>query len=155
MRRQVIVCALVVAAAIMPAGAGAGGKVGFAGAGKAGSVGARGPAGFFFVRRSATPTDVAVFSGLAMGFHAAGNTYGGIWRDDPTYLIVDATPPDAQVFLNGRRLGSAGELIARALPISLGQHAVQVEAPGYRTRVLHFVADGSFPVRIRTTLTAD
>lgn len=122
-------------------------------------VRAGGPAGFF-ARGSFSGADAAVaggvFGGLAVGFSAAGDAYRGVgWREDPATLIIDATPPDAQVYLDGRRLGTAGELVAHALPISLGPHAVQIHAPGFRPRLLQFVADGTFPVRVRATLTAD
>ena len=124
-----------------------------------GSAGAGGRAGFFF-RGSFSGGDAAVagsvFSGVALGFAGAGAAYGGAgWREDPATLIVDATPPDARVYLDGRPLGTAGELVARALPISLGPHAVQVQAPGLRPRAWQFVADGSFPIRIRATLSSD
>jgi len=121
-----------------------------------GVAAAGGPAGFFF-RGSFSGSDAAVaggvFSGVALGFSGAGAAYRGTgWRDDPATLIVDATPPEAWVYLDGRPLGTAGELVARALPISLGPHAVHVQAPGLRPRAWQFVADGSFPIRIRATL---
>ena len=117
-----------------------------------------GPAGFF-ARGSFSGGDAAVaggvFSAVAIGFSAAGNTYPGGWREDPATLIVDASPADAWVFLDGRPLGTAGELVARGLPLSLGPHVIQVQAPGYRTRAWQFVADGSFPVRVHATLSPD
>ena len=124
-----------------------------------GVAAAGGPAGFFF-RGSFSGSDAAVaggvFSGVALGFSGAGAAYRGTgWRDDPATLIVDATPPDALVYLDGRSLATAGELVARALRISLGPHAVHVQAPGFRPRAWHFVADGTFPVRIRTALSAN
>ena len=97
-----------------------------------------------------------VFGGAALIFGAAGEAYRWDgWRGDSTFLIVDATPPDAQVYLDGRRLGLAGELVARALPVSYGRHTVQCVAPGYRPWAAQFVADGSFPVRLRTALTRE
>jgi hypothetical protein len=56
------------------------------------------------------------------------------------------------VYLDGRFLGVAGELIARALPVGLGPHIVHVVAPGFHPWAERFVADGSFPTRIRATL---
>jgi hypothetical protein len=97
-----------------------------------------------------------VFGGAALIFGAAGEAY--YWergRGDSTFLIVDATPPDASVYLDGRRLGLAGELVARALPVSYGLHAVHVVAPGFRPWAAQFVADGSFPVRVRAALTRE
>jgi len=122
-----------------------------------GTASAGGPA--FFVRGSFSGSDAAaagaVFGGLALGFSAAGETYRGGWREDPATLIVDAAPAEARVFLDGRPLGLAGELVARGLPISLGPHVVDVQAPGFRSRAWRFVADGSFPIRIRAALSAE
>jgi hypothetical protein len=118
---------------------------------------AAGPAGVFaFGRFSGGDAAVAggVFGGLALGFGAAGEAERGRgWRDDPALLIVDASPHDAEVYLDGRRLGAAGELVALVLPLAHGAHTVQVVAPGHRPWARQFVADGAFPIRIRATLT--
>ena len=95
-----------------------------------------------------------VLGGAALVFGAAGDAYG--WdrmRGDSTFLIVDATPPDAQVYLDGRRLGVAGALVARALPVTYGRHTVQIVATGFLPWTAQFVVDGSFPVHLRATLT--
>ena len=74
----------------------------------------------------------------------------------PVYLIVDATPPDAQVFLDGRLLGSGRDLVARAFPLAAGTHALEIVAPGFRPHVSQFaVAAGSFPARFRVALTPE
>lgn len=105
---------------------------------------------------SAAGIAAGAFAGAAIMFGAAGEAYRwGGWPGDSTFLIVDATPPDAHVYLDGRRLGLAGELVARALPVSYGPHAVQIVAPGFRPWAARFVADGSFPVRLRATLTQE
>ena len=122
-----------------------------------GRASAGGPAGFvLFGRFSGSEAAVAagVFGGAALAFGAAGEaTRDWGWRDDPALLIVDASPHDAEVYLDGRRLGMAGELVALALPVAHGAHTVQVVAPGHRPWARHFVADGAFPIRIRATLT--
>jgi hypothetical protein len=139
---------VVLAALVLPPAAGAGG----------GFRVHSGPRSFRF-KGSFSGSDAAIaggaFSAAALGFGAAGSTYEGGWREDPAFLIIDATPPDADVYLNGRRIGSAGSLVARALPIPLGPHVVQVHAAGFRPRAVKFVADGSFPVRVRLPLTAE
>jgi hypothetical protein len=125
----------------------------------AGRAAAGGPAGFFlFGRFSGGDAAVAagVFGATALGFAAAGTVERGpAWRDDPPLLIVDASPPDAQVYLDGRPLGAAGALVALALPVPHGTHTVHVVAPGYRPWARQFVADGTFPVRIRAALTRE
>jgi len=100
----------------------------------------------------ATASTGAVAAGaLIFGAGAMGSSGEG-WRDDPALFTVDATPADALVYLDGRFLGVAGELIARALPVPFGPHTIQVVAPGFRPWAERFVADGSFPTRIRATL---
>ncbi|MBI3625725.1 MAG: PEGA domain-containing protein [Candidatus Rokubacteria bacterium] len=74
----------------------------------------------------------------------------------PIYLIVDANPLDAQVFLDGRLLGTASDLVARAFPLNPGRHAIEIVAPGFRPYAAKFsVVPGSFPARFRVALTPD
>jgi hypothetical protein len=118
---------------------------------------AGGPGGFFvFGRFSGSDAAIAggVFAATALSFAAAGEAERGrAWRDEPALLIVDASPHDAQVYLDGRPLGAAGALVALALPVPRGAHTVHVVAPGHRPWARRFVADGAFPVRIRAALT--
>jgi hypothetical protein len=79
----------------------------------------------------------------------AAATSGG---NRESFLIVDATPGDAEVFLDGRRLGAAGELIARAFLLSSGRHDVAIVAHGFRPYVARFATDPRFSVRIRVDL---
>jgi hypothetical protein len=75
--------------------------------------------------------------------------------DGQSFLLVDATPPEAQVFLDGRLLGSTAQLIAHAIRLTPGQHTVQIVGQGlkpYRTQIL---ADPSFPTRIRAVLSRE
>jgi hypothetical protein len=117
-----------------------------------------GPAGLV-VRGRFSGSDAGVaagaFGGAALLFGAAAAAERGpAWRDEAPVLIVDATPAEAQVYLDGRRLGAARELVALALPVSPGPHVVHVVAPGYRSSVQPFVAASTF-VRVRATLTRD
>jgi PEGA domain len=116
--------------------------------------------GGLFVKGTFSGSEAAVAGGVfavaASAFGAAGTAYR--WDTPPgdsTFLIVDATPPTADVYLDGRRLGAAGELVARVLPVSYGRHAVHVVAPGYRPWLARFVVDGSFPVRVRAPLSPE
>lgn len=73
--------------------------------------------------------------------------------DGPSYLIVDATPLHAQVFLDGRLLGTARQVVARAFPLPPGRHAIEIVSPGFRPYIAQFTAvPGSFPIRVRVTL---
>ena len=117
--------------------------------------GAAGAGAAFVFRGSSGGSKVTVagfaVGGLPLGYGSSGEPYAG-WYEDPATLIVDVSPPGAQVFLDGRPLGTAGELVAQALPVALGPHVLQVQAPGFRTRSWQFHADGSFPVRVRAML---
>ena len=54
--------------------------------------------------------------------------------------------------LDGQALGSAGELLARAVAVARGHHTVEIAAKGFRPSVARFVADPSFPARVRIAL---
>lgn len=82
--------------------------------------------------------------------------FGSSGLSGPTYLIVDAHPLEAQVFLDGRLLGTASDLVARAFPLPPGKHAIEIVAPGFRPWTAQFaVAPGSFPARFRVALSPE
>ena len=56
-------------------------------------------------------------------------------------LVVDARPLDAEVLLNGSRLGPAGELATQAISVGPGTHVIEVRASGYQPFVGRFTAD--------------
>ncbi len=120
-------------------------KGGVVSVGKSGAV--SGPVLNGGLVRVRQPCDIKVRNGFGSvrGFGPA--RFGG-----PSYLIVDVTPLDAQVFLDGRWLGSAGQLVARAFPLSPGSHGVEIVAPGFRPYVTVFTVDPSFPRRLRVAL---
>ena len=89
---------------------------------------------------------------LVLGSAASVRAFGTAGLDSAAYLIVDATPPEAQVFLDGRLLGSSGQIVARALPLPLGRHTLTITARGFRPYVARFDADPTFPVRVRVAL---
>jgi hypothetical protein len=69
------------------------------------------------------------------------------------FLIVDALPLDAQVYLDGRLLGTAGDLIARPLRITQGRHAIAVTAPGFAAYTAQFLTDPhGYSTRVGVTL---
>jgi hypothetical protein len=73
----------------------------------------------------------------------------------PSFLIVDALPPEARVFLDGRPFGSATQLMAHAFPLAPGRHSVWVVAPGFKPYSTQFVADPSFSTRLRIALSPE
>ena len=83
---------------------------------------------------------------------AVSGNGGRLEADQESFLIVDATPSEAEVVLDGQALGSAGELLARAVAVARGHHTVEIAAKGFRPSVARFVADPSFPARVRIAL---
>src|SRR5262249_59654537 len=81
--------------------------------------------------------------------------FGSASFDGQSFLIVDATPAEAQVFLDGRLLGSAADLLARALPLARGVHTAQVIAPGFTPNVVRFAADPGYSTRLRIALSQE
>jgi hypothetical protein len=75
-----------------------------------------------------------------------------IGLESESLLVVDARPGSAQVFLDGRPLGTAGELLARALPLAPGSHVVAIVAPAYRPWIARVAADPPYSTRIRVAL---
>jgi len=69
------------------------------------------------------------------------------------FLIVDALPIDAQVYIDGRPLGTARDLLARALPIAPGLHSIAIVAPGFSPFSANFATDPKgFSTRVQVTL---
>ena len=73
----------------------------------------------------------------------------------PSFLIVDALPLEAHIYLDGRPFGSATQLMAHAFPLVPGRHSVWVVAPGFKPYSAQFVADPSFSTRLRITLSPE
>jgi hypothetical protein len=72
---------------------------------------------------------------------------------DQTFVLLDAAPPEAQVFLDGAFLGTAAELVARALPVRPGEHFIHIVAPGFRPYAARLSTDpAGFPMRVRAAL---
>ena len=141
MRRMTLVLLVIVGLALVPAASWGGGWfiVVKGGALHAGASGA-----------AVGPMAAGAF---VLGSAGGGRAPGSAMSDGPTYLIVDAYPVGAQVLLDGRLLGTAGELVARAFPLAPGKHEIEILAPGFRPYGARFgVARGSFPRRLRVTL---
>lgn len=88
-----------------------------------------------------------------VGFGHGGGTFGTTFAADiPTFVIIEATPAEAEVFLDGQLLGVAKELVVRAFRLSRGQHTVAVTAPGFRPYSARFDVQPSFPAQLRIAL---
>ena len=105
------------------------------------------------LKTSDTTAAAMALGGVAMlsaGLHASQVEFPG--RKDSAFVIVDATPLDARVVLDGRLLGTSREVMARAFPVARGRHAVDVVAKGFRPYRAQFPVDGTFPARLRVAL---
>src|SRR5262249_10924339 len=118
---------------------------GVASGGKAGSTTAMGAKG----------SSMRLHRGHSVGAGFGGSCcFGSTHFDDASFLIVDATPAGAQVFLDGR-LGTAAEVLARALPLAPGRHTTLVIASGFTPYVVRFAADPGFSTRLRVALSRE
>jgi len=67
------------------------------------------------------------------------------------FITIDASPADAYVYLDGRPLGSAREVMARAFFVPRGSHTVVIVAPGFRPYRQDLVVETT-PQFVRTVL---
>jgi hypothetical protein len=73
---------------------------------------------------------------------------------DSALLIVEAAPEDAQVFLDGQLLGTAGQLAGQAVVVSAGPHALTIVSPPAEPFTAQFTAKPGIPTRIHVALAA-
>ena len=115
--------------------------------GKGGSTSAMAAKG----SRSSQHREARVVTGFGGIRHfGSSTTFAG-----PSFLIVDALPPEARVFLDGRPFGSATQLMAHAFPLAPGRHIVWVVSPGFKPYSVPFVADPIFSTRLRIALSPE
>jgi hypothetical protein len=73
---------------------------------------------------------------------------------DSAPLIVEAAPDDAQVFLDGQFLGTAGHLAGETVVVPAGPHALQIMSPQAEPFSAQFTATPGIPTRIHVALAA-
>ncbi len=92
----------------------------------------------------------------AAGPPPSATTPQGPLFQDGTYLVIEVTPPDADVYLDGRWLGKADTLSHGQIPILPGKRTIMVVRPGYRPYVAEFIARPvGIPTRLRVVLVPD
>jgi hypothetical protein len=76
-------------------------------------------------------------------------------RADPVGLSFSVDPPDAEVLVDGRSCGKAGELARSGLPLPPGLYQVSLRRAGYATwRAEVAVRGGLEPIRVTLSRTA-
>lgn len=78
--------------------------------------------------------------------------YASAYSAGPALLYVEADPADAQVFVDGQLVGSAGQVRTYGLQISPGHHRLEILAPGFKPFTAEFTATPAFPARVRVAL---
>jgi hypothetical protein len=73
---------------------------------------------------------------------------------DSALLIVEAAPEDAQVFLDGQLLGTAGQLAGQVVVVAAGPHALAIVSPPAEPFTAQFTAKPGIPTRIHVALAA-
>jgi hypothetical protein len=68
------------------------------------------------------------------------------------FITIDATPPDAYVYLDGQPLGAIREVASRAFYVTRGTHTVVIVAPGMRPFRQDLVMQDNSPQFVRTIL---
>jgi hypothetical protein len=83
----------------------------------------------------------------------AGMFAGSGRPPQPSLLVVEATPLDAEITLDGKPVGTARERASYALDLAPGRHTITITSPGYKPLTGPFVADpDGFTTKIRATL---
>ncbi len=72
---------------------------------------------------------------------------------DSAPLIVEAAPENAQVFLDGQFLGTAGQLVGQIVAVPAGPHALEIVPPAAEPFSAQFTATPGIPTRIHVALT--
>ena len=90
--------------------------------------------------------------GLFLGGCAAGTVSDRSNAVDLGFLVIDATPTSAQVFIDGRPVGQAGDFAGQVVYLTNGMHTVEVVAPGFRRFSHRFYMDPTFPAIVRVVL---
>ncbi len=86
----------------------------------------------------------------AQGVRTSGYVYG-----NSATITVAVLPLQAEVRLDGVLLGSAHDLIARAVPVVPGEHIVQVSAAGYLPSVVSVPGYSNWASHINLELVPD
>jgi len=73
---------------------------------------------------------------------------------DSALLIVEAAPEDAQVFLDGQLLGTAGQLAGQVVVVAAGPHTLAIVSPPAEPFTAQFTAKPGIPTRIHVALAA-
>ena len=73
---------------------------------------------------------------------------------DSALLIIEAAPEDAQVFLDGQLLGTAGQLAGQVVVVAAGPHTLAIVSPPAEPFTAQFTAKPGIPTRIHVALAA-
>jgi hypothetical protein len=71
---------------------------------------------------------------------------------DSALLFVEATPEDAQIFLDGQLLGTAGQLAGQTVAVPAGPHRLEIVSPEAKPFSAQFTATPGIPTRIHVAL---
>ena len=67
---------------------------------------------------------------------------------DAGVLTLDVLPLNAEIRLNGARLGTAKDVLSRAIAVVPGPQLIEIEAPGYLGRTVTVAAMEDWAVRV-------
>lgn len=85
----------------------------------------------------------------------SSRTVGAKIVGDSGFLLVDVAPLDAEVFLDGRRLGLGREVTAQVFVLAVGRHTIEIVAPGFQPLTAEIALSPGSPTRFRAILTSE
>jgi hypothetical protein len=74
---------------------------------------------------------------------------------DSATFTIDVLPLQAEVRLDGVRIGTAHDLLALALPVLPGDHVVQISADGHLTNLVQVFGVPNWATRVQVHLVPD
>ena len=98
---------------------------------------------------------LALIASAASASIAAADSYESLIIPDTSTITVDAFPLSAEVWLDGVPIGTAQDLLSRAIPVTPGRHVVHVEAPGYVSTIVNVAATPNWASRVFVQLIPD
>ncbi|HET7876283.1 MAG TPA: PEGA domain-containing protein [Methylomirabilota bacterium] len=90
--------------------------------------------------------------GLLSGQAQAQRILTYVTPGNSAIITVDVLPLQADIVLDGLRIGSAHDLVARTVPVTPGPHVLQVSAPGFIPAVMNVPGTANWANRIQIQL---
>lgn len=98
---------------------------------------------------------LALIASAASASIAAADSYESRVIPDTSVLTVDALPLSAEVRLDGVPIGTAQDLLSRAIAVTPGRHVLHIDAPGYLPTIVNVASTPDWASRVFVQLIPD